>query len=68
MLRTMICFDYMAFTGQSQIVTPSGEILFRAGPDEEVLKIVEIDPIQANNKVVGHNDLFKDRRPDLYRL
>lgn len=56
------------FTGESQIVDPTGKILFRASADEEILKVMEIDPKAANNKwVTEANDLFADRRADLYR-
>jgi len=56
----------LTFTGQSQIIAPSGEILFRAGIGDEVLKVVDIEPVEADNKIVGNNHLFKDRRPDMY--
>jgi predicted amidohydrolase len=57
----------LTFTGQSQLVNPTGEVLFRASPEEAILRIIEIDPTDADNKTVGSNDLFRDRRPDIYR-
>jgi predicted amidohydrolase len=58
----------LVYTGCSQVVAPSGEILARAGAEEDALTIVEIDPRQAVNKqVTPLNDLFVDRRPGLYR-
>jgi len=57
----------LAFTGQSQIVAPDGTVLCRAGNNEEAVMVVEIDPSLADNKVVGSNDLFRDRRPEFYR-
>jgi predicted amidohydrolase len=57
----------LAFTGRSQIVAPRGEILASAGRDEEILKIVAIDPHRADDKeIFRNNDLLLDRRPELY--
>ncbi len=57
----------MRFTGESQIVAPDGKILARAHPDREQLLIAEINPAQALNKnVTPRNDIFADRRPQLY--
>jgi 5-aminopentanamidase len=57
----------LAFNGRSQIVAPDGRLLGRAGPDSDELLIVEIDPAEAlNKKVTPRNDLFLDRRTDLY--
>lgn len=54
------------FVGKSQIVAPNGEVLIRA-EDEECVKIVDIDPVIAlDKKVNDFNDLFADRREDLY--
>ena len=59
----------LRFTGQSQIVDPSGSILARAGARGESLQVVDIDPsLAASKRVTARNDLFRDRRPDLYRL
>ncbi len=57
----------LTFNGRSQIVAPDGKLLGRAGPNSEELLIVEIDPAEAlNKKVTPRNDLFLDRRTDLY--
>lgn len=57
----------MKFTGQSQVVTPGGEILFRLTEDEEAIKVVEIDPAEADNKAATpRNNIFTDRRTKLY--
>jgi predicted amidohydrolase len=57
------------FTGRSQIVDPLGRVLARAGLGGESLQIVRIDPALAGDKrVTARNDLFRDRRPELYRL
>lgn len=56
------------FTGGSQICAPTGEILAAASREEELLGIREIDPASAQDKQIGkRNDLFKDRRRELYQ-
>lgn len=57
------------FTGRSQIVAPNGEILARAEVDGERVLVAEIDPSMARNKsITDVNNVFSDRRPELYRL
>jgi predicted amidohydrolase len=57
----------LSFTGESRIFSPGGEILGKAGPGEERIQIVEIDPGAALDKhVTPMNDLYEDRRTDLY--
>ena len=59
----------LTFTGGSQAVSPKGEILMRAGVDDETVLVTEIDPALARSKrITDRNDLLKDRRPDMYRL
>lgn len=59
----------IAFTGQSQITGPKGEVMVRSQPDAEVLVIREIDVGSSRNKsFTDNNDLFKDRRPEYYNL
>lgn len=54
------------FIGQSEVVSPKGEILIRV-EQEECVEIVDIDPSLAFNKKFNqYNDLFADRREDLY--
>lgn len=56
----------LKFIGKSQIVAPNGEVLIRVG-DEKCVKIIEIDPnIALDKKITPHNDIFKQRRGDLY--
>jgi len=58
----------MEFIGMSEVVAPSGEILARAGKDDELLQIVHIDPAEADQKMVtSTNDVLADRRPEFYR-
>lgn len=59
----------LGYTGKSQIVAPDGSVLAEAPAEGDALKVVEIDPSQALDKhLTPWNDLFEDRRPDLYRL
>lgn len=57
------------FIGQSQVVDPNGEILHRASETGEELVLVDIDLQKARNKSINsRNDLFSDRRQDLYSI
>lgn len=61
--------DDFTFTGQSQITGCRGEILAYAADDTACVLLTDIDPSQAIDKSVNpFNDLFKDRRPELYSL
>jgi predicted amidohydrolase len=60
---------HLTFVGLSQVVSPSGELLVRAGSDREETGVVEIDPREARDKhATPNNDIFKDRRTNLYDL
>lgn len=60
---------YNRFTGCSFVMSPSGEVLIQAGSDEETIVYAEIEPLRARDKSYGAgNDLFADRRPELYSL
>ena len=57
----------MTFIGRSQIVAPGGRLLYRAGVDTEELPVVDIDPGEADDKMVTpRNHLLNDRRTELY--
>jgi predicted amidohydrolase len=57
----------LTFRGGSQIVSPKGKILSKGSRDKEEIKIVEIDPKEAEDKnLTERTHLFCDRRPDLY--
>jgi 5-aminopentanamidase len=59
----------LTFTGLSEVVSPRGAILTRGSSDREEVLVADIDPAAARDKLVTPgNDLFRDRRPDLYRL
>ena len=57
----------LTFTGQSQIVAPKGELIYRAKPDKEELFVIEIDVKNARDKwITQRNELLEDRRPEYY--
>ncbi len=59
--------EKLTFIGQSQVVDPDGNILVRASETEEEVHIVDIDLEKARDKNLNpKNEIFKDRRPDLY--
>jgi len=59
--------EKLTFIGQSQVVDPDGNILIRASETEEEVHIVDIDLKKARDKYLNpKNEIFKDRRPDLY--
>lgn len=60
--------ERLEFTGLSQITDPKGDVLALAGKDKEETRIVEIDPLKAREKRVGQNELFQERRTDLYEI
>lgn len=59
----------LAFTGNSILVTPRGEVRCEAPAQADHLAIEEIDPAAARDKqVTPRNDLIADRRPECYRI
>ncbi len=57
------------FTGESQIVSPSGDVLVRSSKDKEEATVVEIDPAAARDKSLNpYNDRLADRRVDFYDI
>ncbi len=61
--------DTVCFTGRSQVVAPGGKILFRMEKDKEDVITVDINPEESRNKAINEkNDLFSDRRPEMYKL
>ncbi len=64
----------LIFTGRSQIVDVSGDILASFDTEEEGAQVVKINPQDAMDKWLTKqtcetdgNNLFNDRRPDLYK-
>lgn len=61
--------NLLRFIGQSQITAPDGTIMIRALENDDVLLMQDIDPALAQNKsVTSLNDLFEDRRPEMYKI
>ena len=59
----------LKFTGKSQIVAPGGKLLHRAASQRDALFITEINPEDADNKMITeHNGVLSDRRPEFYTL
>ncbi|HWG37380.1 MAG TPA: nitrilase-related carbon-nitrogen hydrolase [Terriglobales bacterium] len=55
------------FIGQSQAVSPRGEVLVRLSGERAETAVVEMDLAAARSKRVGdYNDLFGQRREELY--
>lgn len=58
----------LAFTGQSLICSPAGQVLAQASPDQEQVYSIEIEPELARNKhLTKENQLWQDRRPQFYQ-
>lgn len=57
----------LTYIGNSEIVDPGGQVLYRAPRAEEDLHILDLDPRQARSKSLNeYNDLFRDRQRHLY--
>ena len=58
----------LTYIGSSQVVSPRGEVLVRLGKRGEGVRTVDVDLSLARDKKINRrNDLFRDRRPALYR-
>lgn len=61
--------EAISFTGESRIVQANGDILAIAEPAEECVLRAEVDHQATRRKSFNpYNDIFADRRPELYRL
>ncbi|MEP7220959.1 MAG: nitrilase-related carbon-nitrogen hydrolase, partial [Bacteroidota bacterium] len=61
--------EKLSFTGESQIISYNGAPLATAGPADETIITAEVDPLATRNKGFNpYNDIFADRRPELYRM
>jgi predicted amidohydrolase len=58
----------LTFIGTSEVIGPHGEVLVRSDALEEDLRIIEIDPSLALDKMLTpQNHLIDDRKPALYK-
>jgi 5-aminopentanamidase len=59
----------LTFIGMSQIVAPDATIIARASEKDNSIMVADINPERALNKAINpYNDLFKDRRPEMYEI
>jgi len=66
--REIFKHDSLEFTGQSQIVAPNGDLLYRANSKKELIYIHDIDQKEALNKnITKFNNIFDDRQPNFYK-
>ena len=61
--------EVLLFSGESQITDMNGGVLAEAGEAEDRLIAAEVFPEKTREKRFNQvNDLFEDRRPEMYRL
>jgi predicted amidohydrolase len=59
--------ESLVFSGESRIIAMNGAVLAIAGSDEERVIAAEADPFATRKKSFNEfNDIFADRRPELY--
>lgn len=59
--------ETLVFKGRSALYDPWGEAIVQTGPYDDHVLIAEIEPADARDKRFNEcNDIFRDRRPDLY--
>lgn len=59
--------ERLTYIGMSQIVSPKGEVLYRASSEKSEMQIMEINPAEAKKKSINrYNHLFEDRRSEFY--
>ena len=66
--QTHIPLRFLSGAGESQIVSPAGEILAKGPRDEEAVVVADLDLSETRDKSrPDGTDLFAARRPQLYR-
>ena len=59
--------EELSFTGESVIVSPKGEYLYRGSENNDECIVIEIDPAEALDKnITEMNNIFGDRRVEYY--
>lgn len=56
-----------SYGGGSQIVSPTGEIAVRADDHSDTVVWADVDLAEAENKMLGGDDIFRIRRPECYQ-
>ena len=57
----------IVFSGESQVTNPKGEVLLKLGSKEIDVACVEIEPSDADKKMITkRNHILSDRKPELY--
>jgi predicted amidohydrolase len=57
----------LTFNGGSMLIDPKGDIPDKASADKEEVLMIDIDPLQALDKMITPlNHVFDDRRPEQY--
>jgi predicted amidohydrolase len=60
--------ETLEFNGKSGVWHYNGSQIASAGDNEETIITAEIEPSETRNKAIDNlNDIFKDRRPEMYR-
>jgi predicted amidohydrolase len=57
----------LVFSGRSQIVDPQGNILSSLNATETGVAVATIQIEERDKQFTQRNNLFEDRRPELYR-
>ena len=58
----------LTFSGRSQVVSPLGERLAGLDPEETGVAVATVGLVEKDKLFTPRNDLWKDRRPESYRL
>jgi predicted amidohydrolase len=58
----------LVFIGRSQVVGPEGERLASCDGEHAGVAVAEIDPARTDKQITPRNHLWRDRRPEFYRL
>jgi len=61
--------ETLAFTGESVLVSPTGESLLHGPKDGEKVLVADINPEDAREKSINrYNDVLRMRRPQMYSI
>jgi len=59
--------EELAFIGLSQVISPLGEKLVGLGETAVGSEMVKIQIVPADSVVTARNEVWQDRRPEMYR-